>query len=71
MRNRIAKPFSALYAQTHADLVCVQPHSPRLVCDHIKDFRSICAHDERIFSSKASPFKRRRNRRHHWPTREK
>lgn len=25
------------------------------ICDHIKDFRNICAHDERLFCAKVSP----------------
>lgn len=55
MRNRIAATYSRLYAETHEEPVRVQPHRLRLTYDHVKDFRNICAHDERLYCSKVSP----------------
>lgn len=55
MRNAIAKSFSALYAQNHDKPVRIYDRNIRLVFDHIKDFRNICAHDERLYCAKVSP----------------
>lgn len=55
MRNSVAKSFSELYAQTHDQPVRISDKNVRLVYDHIKDFRNICAHDERLYCAKVSP----------------
>lgn len=54
-RNEIAKTFSRLYAETHASPKAVSPRRLRLAYDHIKDFRNICAHDERLYCARAAP----------------
>lgn len=55
MRNRIAQSFSALYANVHQTPVKISQRKLRLVFDHIKDFRNICAHDERLYCARVSP----------------
>lgn len=55
MRNSIAKDFSKLYEETHGNKIVVSPRRLRLIYDHIKDFRNICAHDERLYCAKVSP----------------
>lgn len=55
MRNAIAKSFSDLYSETHESAKRISPRRLRLAYDHIKDFRNICAHDERLFCARVSP----------------
>lgn len=55
MRNSIAKSFSDLYSETHEVDKRISPRRLRLAYDHIKDFRNICAHDERLFCARVSP----------------
>ncbi len=55
VRNEIAKVFSSLYANDHEKPVRISPRRLRLAYDHIKDFRNICAHDERFYCAKVSP----------------
>ena len=55
MRNAIAKSFSNLYSETHGAEKRISPRRLRLAYDHIKDFRNICAHDERLFCARVSP----------------
>lgn len=55
MRNSIAKDFSMLYEETHGSKIVISPKRLRLIYDHIKDFRNICAHDERLYCAKVSP----------------
>lgn len=55
MRNSIAKSFSDLYSETHEVHKRISPRRLRLAYDHIKDFRNICAHDERLFCARVSP----------------
>lgn len=55
MQNSIAKGFSELYRESHGVSVRVTPRQLRLMYDHIKDFRNICAHDERLYCAKVSP----------------
>ena len=55
MRNYIAKGFSELYAETHGVEIKVTQKRLRVAYDHIKDFRNICAHDERMYCAKVSP----------------
>lgn len=55
LRNKIAKNFSDLYSETHDRPVKIHDRDLRLIYDHIKDFRNICAHDERLFCAKVSP----------------
>ncbi|WP_294438955.1 Abi family protein [uncultured Slackia sp.] len=57
MRNAIAKHFSMLYADTHDVPVRISERQLRLAYDHIKDFRNICAHDERLYCARVSPSK--------------
>lgn len=54
MRNRVAKSFSALYSESHGAPKRINPESLGLAYDHIKDFRNICAHDERFYCSRVS-----------------
>lgn len=55
MRNKIAQSFSNLYAQTHETPIRISQRKLRLIFDHIKDFRNICAHDERLYCARVSP----------------
>ncbi len=55
IRNRIAKSFSALYAETHETPRKISSRELRLAYDHIKDFRNNCAHEERLYCSRVSP----------------
>lgn len=57
MRNAIAKHFSALYADAHDSPIKISERKLRLAYDHIKDFRNICAHDERLYCARVSPSK--------------
>ncbi len=55
IRNEIAKTFSSLYANDHEKPIRITSRRLRLAYDHIKDFRNICAHDERFYCAKVSP----------------
>lgn len=55
VRNEIAREFSWLYGETHPAGIRVSPRRLRLAYDHIKDFRNICAHDERLYCARVSP----------------
>lgn len=55
IRNSIAKGFSELYESTHREAIRISPRRLRLAYDHIKDFRNICAHDERLYCARVSP----------------
>lgn len=57
MRNAIAASFSSLYNESHLDTKKISPRRLRLAYDHIKDFRNICAHDERLYCARVSPSK--------------
>ncbi|WP_180326741.1 Abi family protein [Raoultibacter phocaeensis] len=57
MRNEIARYFSTLYETTHGVKKRFNPEQLRLAYDHIKDFRNICAHDERLYCARVSPSK--------------
>lgn len=57
VRNEIARAFSDLYGETHAAAINISPRKLRLAYDHIKDFRNICAHDERLYCARVSPSK--------------
>lgn len=57
MRNTIAKQFTNLYNETHSKKEYIQDRRLRLAYDHIKDFRNICAHDERLYCARVSPSK--------------
>ncbi len=54
MKNKVAKSFSQLYTQTHDEAKRINPERLRLAYDHIKDFRNICAHDERFYCARVS-----------------
>lgn len=55
IRNAVAKTFSDLYAACHTEPVFISQKRLRLAFDHIKDFRNICAHDERLYCARVSP----------------
>lgn len=55
MQNAIAKTFSELYAKSHVRQIRITPRRLRLAYDHIKDFRNICAHDERLYCARVAP----------------
>lgn len=55
MRNYIAKGFSELYSESHGTGVKISQRQLRVAYDHIKDFRNICAHDERLYCAAVSP----------------
>lgn len=55
MRNAMAKNFSELYARTYGCPKKIYDRDIRLAFDHIKDFRNICAHDERLYCARVSP----------------
>lgn len=55
MRNAIAKGFSELHESSYGEAVRISPRRLRLAYDHIKDFRNICAHDERLYCARVSP----------------
>ena len=57
IQNAVAKRVSEQYSRTHVSTIRLSPRTLRLTYDHIKDFRNICAHDERLYSSKVSPSK--------------
>ena len=42
-------------SETHEVDKHISPRRLRLAYDHIKDFRNICAHDERLFCARVSP----------------
>lgn len=55
MRNAIAESFSSLYNETHETRLNIYDRKINLIYSHIKDFRNICAHDERMYCAKVSP----------------
>lgn len=55
IKSAIARGFSDLYAETHQEPKRIGTRKLRLAYDHIKDFRNICAHDERMFCARVSP----------------
>lgn len=55
MRNYIAKGFSELYADSYGVGKKISHKRLRVAYDHIKDFRNICAHDERLYCARVSP----------------
>ena len=57
MRNYIAMGFSELHRESYGSLIKISENKLRITYDHIKDFRNICAHDERLFCAKVSPSK--------------
>lgn len=56
-RNEIARAFSNLYQKCHSRPMKIHDRTLRLAYDHIKDFRNICAHDERLFCARVAPSK--------------
>ncbi|MEG1097335.1 MAG: Abi family protein [Eggerthellaceae bacterium] len=57
LRNAVAKKFTELYNETHAKPMRIHDRQLRLIYDHIKDFRNICAHDERLYCARVAPSK--------------
>lgn len=52
LRFKIANRFQALYDETHIFSRRITHSKLRKAYDHIKDFRNICAHDERLYCAK-------------------
>lgn len=57
VKDAIARSFSDLYGETHESRKRIGTRKLRLAYDHIKDFRNICAHDERLYCARVSPSK--------------
>lgn len=55
MRNSIARSFSGLYNETHDREIKIYDRGLNLAYSHVKDFRNICAHDERLYCARVSP----------------
>lgn len=55
MQNEVAKVFSGLYFESYGTEKRIHPKMLRVAFDHIKDFRNICAHDERLYCARVSP----------------
>lgn len=55
MRNRIAKGFAELHQQSYGKKISISPKRLKRAYDHIKDFRNICAHEERLYCARVSP----------------
>lgn len=55
VRSDIAKTYSELYSETHTKPYKVHDRKLRLVYDHVKDFRNICAHEERLYCARVAP----------------
>ena len=56
-RNYIAMGFAELYNESYGASIKISQRKLRIAYDHIKDFRNICAHDERLFCARVSPSK--------------
>ncbi len=54
-RNAIAMGFSGLYESSYGKALKISQRRLRLAYDHIKDFRNICAHDERLYCARVAP----------------
>lgn len=57
MRDAIARSYSNLYAETHRRPQKIFWAKLRRAYNHIKDFRNICAHGERLYCSCVAPAK--------------
>ncbi len=57
MRNRIAKGFAELHLASYNEKIHISPKRLKTAFDHIKDFRNICAHEERLYCARVSPGK--------------
>ena len=55
MQNGVARVFSSLHKSSYGDDLRVHPKMLRVAYDHVKDFRNICAHDERLYCAKVTP----------------
>ncbi|MCI9495802.1 MAG: Abi family protein [Adlercreutzia mucosicola] len=55
MRNKIAKGFAVLYELSYGEKINISPRRLTQAHDHIKDFRNICAHEERLYCARVSP----------------
>lgn len=51
-RFHISKRFQALHDETHLSKQRITHEKLRRAYDHIKDFRNICAHDERLYCAR-------------------
>ncbi|BDR54006.1 Abi family protein [Bombiscardovia apis] len=57
IRNAIAREFSRQYSFDHDDGTRFYFHDLQQKYNHIKDFRNICAHDERLYCARVDPSK--------------
>lgn len=55
MRNSIAKGFAKLHEDSYGEPCKISPKRLKRAYDHIKDFRNICAHEERLYCARVSP----------------
>lgn len=55
VRSDIARSYSSLYRETHEKPYKIHDRKLRLVYDHVKDFRNICAHEERLYCARVAP----------------
>ncbi|KFI39280.1 Abi-like protein [Bifidobacterium actinocoloniiforme DSM 22766] len=56
-RNAIAHEYSRQYGFDHSGQARFYFHDLRRCYNHIKDFRNICAHDERLYCARVDPSK--------------
>lgn len=54
-RIAIARSFSEMYEETHDKQERIGHRRLRLAYDHVKDFRNISAHEERLYCARVSP----------------
>jgi abortive infection bacteriophage resistance protein len=58
MRNAVAKTFSEINSESRPGLKRrIHEKELRVAFDHMKEFRNICAHDERLYCARVSPAK--------------
>lgn len=57
IRFAIARSFQEAYEETHRDRRRITHVDLRKAYDHIKDFRNICAHDERLYCARVDKSK--------------
>ena len=55
VQKKISMQFARIFEMSCGNSIRLSPRKLRLVYDYVKDFRNICAHDERLYCSKVSP----------------
>lgn len=56
LQNAVAHSIARLHDESYGTTgTRISPRRLRLAYDHIKDFRNICAHDERLYCARVSP----------------